>query len=391
MRRYGWLLGLGLALLGIAWFANRSAARPEISPDGPTPAAPATHPVGAEPRTATLPSASLAAMADEGDSPAAVACTRAYHHAMRTHLDSPDAGGDARTQLVAAALAPMLYAEYPEEAHIRVGTALVRARELAPDDALVAWTTGLACYPQVGCDREEALGHLLQLEADNAAAWQLALADAVLREDAAAADAALAAAARASRYDSHFGELPLAVMAWLRAVPYPRECRQAAAELGARWHLARPATQGDHIVAMAIPTIGIEPFSGVVRACRPDEASAPPQRKRDCTALLAWMAKADALVTRNIALPTLVQYATGEGDGAAWRERLRRQQWLMERAMRSPPTLADWADGYARGEVPMLEARLERAGRWPPPASWLPRDPRVRALVTTGRPPPGME
>ena len=31
---------------------------------------------------------------------------------------------------------------------------------------------------------------------------------------------------------------------------------------------------------------------------------------------------------------------------------------------------------------------LAKAGRWPPPADWLPKNERARSLILTGRPPP---
>ncbi|HWI24386.1 MAG TPA: hypothetical protein VNS59_05630 [Lysobacter sp.] len=335
------------------------------------------------------PSAGISGTAaTNGDSPAIAACTSAYRDAMRTRLELAEASTDARTQLIAAALAQMLY-EDPEESAVRSGTALARARELAPEDVLVAWTAAMSCYPDIGCDRGEAVSDLLRLDRDNAAAWLFALSDATLRQDHAAIDKALDAAARAPRYDSHFGDLPLAAMEWMRAVPYPRECKQAAEGLGRHLGLARPAARDDYIAMLAMPMMSVESFLGIVRACKPDDAEASPRRARDCAAVYARMAGSNALITRQLALTMLVQYTSNLPEGAQWRERMRAQQWLMEQ-MRFRRRPKGWAtEQFTQGEVPMLEATLEQEDRWPPPAGWLPHDPRARALVTTGQLPPG--
>jgi hypothetical protein len=387
MRRYGWLLGLIMALGVVAWlFTPEAMVRPQAAPH----ALPSDRPHAADTLPAVRPpSAGISGTAaTNGDSPAIAACTSAYRDAMRTRLELAEASTDARTQLIAAALAQMLY-EDPEESAVRSGTALARARELAPEDMLVAWTAAISCYPAIGCDRGEAVNELLRLDGNNAAAWLFALSEATLRQDHVAIDKALDAAARAPRYDSHFGELPLAAMAWMRTVPYPRECRQVAAELGRHLDLARPATSDDHRASLAAPMMSVEPFSGVVRACKPDDAGASPRRVRDCIAVYARMAGSDALITREVALKMLVQYTANLPEGVQWRERMRAQEWLMEQVrFRQVPT--DWMMGmFALGEVPMLEATLARTGRWPPPRGWLPRNPRARALITTGRPPPG--
>jgi hypothetical protein len=142
---------------------------------------------------------------------------------------------------------------------------------------------------------------------------------------------------------------------------------------------------------VAVPMLSVEPLSGIVRLCRPDDAAASTQRVRDCVAVYTRMAGSDTLVARRIALRMLVQYTADQADGVQWRERLRAQEWLMEQGLRLPRASAGWAAGqFTLGEVPMLQATLERSGRWPPPAGWLPRNPRDRALVTTGRPPSGM-
>lgn len=386
MRRYGRLLGLIVALGVVAWlFVPDAMVRPQAAPH----ASPSDRPHLAD-RLPSMrpPSAGIAkTAATNGDSPAA-ACTSTYQDAIRARLESPEASTDAHTQLIAAALAQRLY-EDPEESAVRSGTALARARELAPEDLLVAWTAAMSCYPDIGCDRGEAVSDLLRLDRGNAAAWLFALSDATLREDHAAIDKALDAAARAPGYDSHFGDLPLAAMEWMRAVPYPRECKQTAAGLGRHLGLARPATRDDHIAMLAVPMMSVESFLGIVRACKPDDADASPKRVRDCVTVYARMAGSDALITRELALTMLVQYTSDRPEGAQWRERMRAQQWLMEQ-MRFRRMPKGWATRqFTQGEVATLEATLEQEGHWPPPAGWLPHGPRARALVTTGQLPPG--
>ena len=77
----------------------------------------------------------------------------------------------------------------------------------APNDAEIAWYRATHCPKDSDCDRELAIGRLLELEPDNLDGWLMALdAASQRREGEAALQALLERAARATYYDSRTGE-----------------------------------------------------------------------------------------------------------------------------------------------------------------------------------------
>jgi hypothetical protein len=100
------------------------------------------------------------------------------------------------------------------------------------------------------------------------------------------------------------------------------------------------------------------------------------------------MADGDRLMDQVIANQVMIELTADSADSAAWRERYRRNRWLMEQ-QQDPAILSTYRiDDYADGEVRRMQVALEAAGRWPPPADWLPANDRDRSLILTGRPPP---
>ena len=96
-----------------------------------------------------------------------------------------------------------------------------------------------------------------------------------------------------------------------------------------------------------------------------------------------------------IALPQLVQWADGDVEREAARERLRQFAWVYENVMQlyQRPAAArhlpaDYVDIFLRdGELAAMRHQLQANGiAGEPPAGWLPDSPEHRALLT-GEPP----
>lgn len=90
-------------------------------------------------------------------------------------------------------------------------------------------------------------------------------------------------------------------------------------------------------------------------------------------------------------LSLLVRLTAGHPSGSRWREAYRRDLWTRAQAM---PLVNSRSSEFARrsllmGEWPAMVSLVDEAGRAEPPPGWLPPDPRQRALILTGRPPPG--
>lgn len=171
---------------------------------------------------------------------------------------------------------------------------VVRAAELAPDDALVQWIAAerlLALHDDARA--AQIVAKLTTLESDNAAAWSLALALAQLHEESLRIDDALARMAASRRADEHDAD---ATEAWLdvyRAHPRPRSAFVNPAEADA-------APLAD--AAAAAKSAGI-PREAFARACT---ATSEPARKRACAgAARVLVHKSTSAATRELGVAVL--------------------------------------------------------------------------------------
>lgn len=285
-------------------------------------------------------------------------------------------------------------AEAERRAIVRVEAAWQAARRRWPDDLDIAWQAASACTAKLGCDAQQALDHLLELDPANAAAWWLAMRDAWERGDVAAYDDALSHAAASRGSDARTGSVFLALRPLLAGAPPEESCLRVddAAEL--QKVFGHPPTAADlawveawtHEFALE-PTLAASAFAG----CRERDAGPlSPRRRSDCIASLSVLAGGDTLLEQSIALPLLIQLAGDSADGLAYRERYRRMLYLSRVA---PPTLVagDPSSLFHAGEVASMRQAAIASRRWPPPADWLPPASPQRMLVTRGRLPPGAD
>ena len=336
------------------------------------------------------------------DSVVLAAWSRDVRLALRAQARLLAGRADGRSQLAAAWLLQMArnHDEGQDNARTEDDAALaallVRAGELAPDDALVAWLELAGCpTPQPTCRPEHALGRLQRLEAENSATWLAALEDAVEGGDQDAIDRTLDLAGRASHYDSYWGEAGYFLDATLAGAPLPpRSAAVLAAQRRQAGGAAAPSdTDERSIMAMGMASaVGMPGLAPLMRNCRPDRIALTPSRRSSCLAVAVRLAGSDTLLGRRIGLGLAVRLAADAPVGAAWRERLRRFLWLEEQVRGvGYQSLSGYAQSVWRlGEVAALQAWATSVGRpLTPPPGWLPRNREDRALVTTGRPPPG--
>ena len=261
------------------------------------------------------------------------------------------------------------------------------ARTRWPDDLDIAWYAARTCNPRQGCDREAALRHLLRLDADNAAAWLLALAAAPGDDDPSGYDRLLHRAAQARFNDPRLGTV------FLRLWPLLEDARPPPACLGDSAHPAAgdrapSAEDWTTVEASAMEmAIGFAAYAPVAR-CDPDPGPLPQSRRQDCISLLRFLADGDTLLERTLSLPLLIRL---EGDGPRaqeWRERYRQVRWLTKIGGRLMERAPQPATIWLQGEVDWLQRQADAAGQWPPPRGWLPDDARGRSLILSGRLPP---
>ncbi|MCF7222906.1 hypothetical protein [Marilutibacter chinensis] len=334
---------------------------------------------------------------------AMVAWEHAYRSAIRRHLEARAAAGDAHAQLTLALVTlapggglsdPTALERRGDAEAARRAASLARALDMAPDDPLVAWHVAEDCGHRLSsCDMQAALQRLRELDADNAAVWLPGLDKLLESGDVEALDRQLALFADAGRFDDLLASTGRLLAGQLADVPIPDPGADLRQGIGERMGLGRPMTVEE---LRYVPALGVwmeqaaaATTTGLSRACIGPAALADPAL---CRRAAARMGAGSSLVERAVGLVLQVQLTADRPEGARWREALRRHYWQYEQLMASaggasPP-------GYLRriladGEVAALEWRLARVGQAEPPAGWLPSNPRHRALVTTGRPPPG--
>jgi hypothetical protein len=334
------------------------------------------------------------------------AWNKASREATRQHLRAVAAQGDTRSLLAASMLwsgfggladdAPQLQAKPAQETRAWFDA----ARRARPRDVLVAWIEASDCGGlSDNCDPREALQFLLQAEPQNAAVLILALADADKRGDRQAADRYWQAAASASTYDPHTLEIGRLLHATMAGVEQPPLDPRVAQAMGAWFGLNRPATAQDFadMGTIALSTaLAMPGFLPVTRECKVEKlASASLNRQVECERMLELLsADESTLIGPMIGLPKLVELSGDSAEGKAWREQLRQLYWAYENAQQhmvgmtsGGPLPAEYGTWFmTEGELPAMRKLLAHYGLpEQAPAGWLPREPRYRALVSTGR------
>jgi len=336
------------------------------------------------------------------------AWNKANAEATRQHLRALAASGEARDLLAASMLWAGVGAMQDETATLPAKPAqetrawFDAARRARPRDVLVAWMEASECAGlSDSCNSRDALQYLLQAEPDNAAVQLLALAAAEKQADKKAMDAHWQAAALASTYDPHTLETGQLLYSAMQGISQPPLDPRLADAMGLALALDRPATPQDVADVGAIAmwaALALPAFTPITRQCKPEQlASASVTRQAECERILTLLAEDQStVIAPMIGLPWLVRLNGDTTEGMAWRERLRELYWVYENALQRMPVFGQGSalpNEYSawmmmEGELPAMRRLLERSDLpATPPAGWLPRDARYRALVSTGREP----
>ncbi|MCC7255777.1 MAG: hypothetical protein IT467_07585 [Dokdonella sp.] len=259
---------------------------------------------------------------------------------------------------------------------------MARAVQLAPDDAFVQWFaadhgsyTSSQCGPTTWPETEVA--NLTRLEADNAAAWQYAVALAVAKGDATGIDTALAQMAAARRADDHQGEL---VRAWAKLhAQHPdwQKSEYFVADAEDDTPRIEPSLRAALLDAARYGSAVDDALEG---ACKPDASSDTAWQR------LGWCVRAGELLAgkgssfnlRETGMKMLAAAGATNTDLADARREL---QWLSENAatpQRNYQLLADGDEGLsadwrdAKGDIAATQHRLARLSLpLTPPAGWV--------------------
>ena len=374
------------------WQARTAAPRPPAT----------TAPVAT---TAAPASAGKApgARAQEEPDPAAMAaaerCAEEMAAGMRERTRQLAMRDDATSQLAYALTVQMVSEPSPEseeeierfmaEQRTVQQRAFARARALDPTHPDIAWLAAEKCFEGPECVAAQQAS--LQAEPDNTAVWLRAMTWARMRKDDAALEDAFKRAAAAPRYDTHRGSTLLAVMDGYAGLPTPAACMDTGVQALIRKELpgdrSFDATVFVEMMALA-GEIATAIYGMELRTlCKAEDGGALPKgRQADCVRIYSAMASGPSTVEQWRALTQLVELTADAPEGPAHRERFRQLQWLMQEQRKGWKQFDHLAMGTS--EVETMQAALAKAGRWPPPADWLPDDERARSLILTGRPPP---
>ena len=276
-----------------------------------------------------------------------------------------------------------------------VQAALLRAAAFAPDDPDVLWLAAAGCRGGDECLSVQKA--LLAAEPDNMAVWLHEMGWARSRGDSEAGRIAFERAAAATRYDIHSGATHEAMMQGYAGLAMPASCQRAEVKLanafmreltGAPENTVETGML-DHALVLAAANANLlrPPYNDVRQPCTPalNDAMTPTLRET-CKRIHTRLGEGDTLMDQIIATTVMVQLTADSPESAEWRERLRRNRWLVEQQMDPRILSLHRIEDYAEGEIPRMQATLEAAGRWPPPADWLPANENDRSLIQTGRP-----
>lgn len=257
-----------------------------------------------------------------------------------------------------------------------------RARRLAGDDALVWWSLAYDCPASAAaCDRTAALARLREIDPDNALVWLVDLPGGT-PDDAAALDATLEQAARATRFDMHYVERaaryaellgPIEPSASLLAA-IPTEFLVPATADGVQMMVALGFVLGQSVPA-------ITPITNTCKAAAAHPGSA---RHTSCRAIAGTLAStSDSLLGARIGSNLQLALAAPGAERDAAGATQRKLAWLWEAGAELQSSGADdpvfTAEQLARWRTPgatelsMLRDLLRDQGvPLDPPTDWTP-------------------
>lgn len=270
--------------------------------------------------------------------------------------------------------------------------ALMRAAELAPDKPEILFMAATQCSD--GGDACRGVQRaLLAAAPDNLAVWLYEMGWASVRNDPDASGRAFERAAKATRDDRYAHSALQVLVEAYGGMPMPEECsgEQAKTAMRRETGMDHDFSMLDQALLIASATrAGSLPAYNIIRMrCMPKPGKVMGAETRvGCRNILTRIADGDTLIDRAIGLGTMVQLVADGPDASAWRQRYREFRWMYAQQFGSETYRSLQAEDYWIDEVGAMQAALQAAGRWPPPANWQPDDDYSRSLIQTGRPPP---
>lgn len=206
----------------------------------------------------------------------------------------------------------------------------VRASDLAPENAAIAWLRMQLCASAPDCDFRDAATAMRWIAADNAAAWMPTLTLAQRDRDKTEVDRILADMALGRRFDIYWNRINVMMIDALKSVagdlhddPYGSDAGRLAVSRG--------------IAAAEV----VPPYHPLVDACR--ESTAGTERRESCLKVSKTMQQGDAISTQMIGLAMERRFfAPDSREVRALDERRRVLEYRLMAAANAGETLLPW-------------------------------------------------
>lgn len=350
-----WPLWLAVHEIGLSAVAGPTSSTPAALASTPAYASVDTRP---ERRAADSDSDSDDASADG----LPLAEQAALDAAVRRHFEALARGGDARQKLIA--LRFLLAGSADPVARRNAQAEASRLLLQSPDDELVALAQTWFCDPRPRACDPASTEAWAKIAPGNAAAWLQPLDSAANEPDR--ADALLARASRASRWDAQTHMLALETIAAyddLRLPPIGPGERRLLTSVGFG---LTDAERRRFLAASAVFALPLPPLGAITRFCRPTVAAS---RAASCRTVYVRLATATTLIERMVATAGLARLARTPAEATYWTQRHAELQEMSRRFQELATDARYWNDFVRFGEVEAMHRALQRAGTAAPPVS----------------------
>jgi hypothetical protein len=220
----------------------------------------------------------------------------------------------------------------------------VRASELDPQDAGIAWLRLELCAGTPGCDIRDAATTLRWIDADNGAVWLPTLAAAQHDRDVVEIDRVLQDMARGSRFDFYWNRTVVLLFDTLR---------KARGDLPARYLPSDLARLSEATVLAGAEIV--PPIAALAAACREPGST---ERRENCLRLAKLMQHADTIGAQMAGFNLEKRLTSPESREAhAIAEQRRVLEWRVTTARQSDtPTLPWLSNALVRGRIAAMRA-----------------------------------
>jgi hypothetical protein len=222
---------------------------------------------------------------------------------------------------------------------------IVRASDLAPENAAIGWLHLQLCATAPSCNSRDPAFVLRWVDPDNAAAWLAQLSTAHKDKDAVEVERVLGDMARATRFDLYYNQILVMMFDALHSVRRELPSGVLASDS------AKLATLAGIATAEIIPA-----FSPLIDACR--EAAPKSERREACLKLAKVMQKGDTVIVQMVGFGIerrLIPADSKEAKSLAERKRL--LEWRLSAANKLDSSILPWTQN-SRTRTRLAQMRL---------------------------------